>query len=284
MTSLDSSRFRHISTSSSEYESGGIRHAVVFSNALGRRGEISFFCPERDLLCENLPVVILLHGVYGSHWSWFQQGGAHRVVADMRAAESIRPVLLACPSDGLQGEGSGYLPLRSGNFEAWVLEVPEIIRALVPACSEASPVFLCGLSMGGYGALRLGAKYPERFAGISAHSPITTPDQFRAFLGPDEADDFLAQQTSDWNIPELMSRNRDSLPPVRFDCGSNDDLHAANNAFHQELLDRRIPHTYESLPGTHEWAYWHSNLSRSLAFVSALDEGRSRKSPSRTSL
>lgn len=49
----------------------GIRHATVRSEALGHRADLSTLvvpgtAPEA--------IVILLHGVYGSHWSWVHQG------------------------------------------------------------------------------------------------------------------------------------------------------------------------------------------------------------------
>jgi enterochelin esterase-like enzyme len=266
MKPLDPARFRHVSLSSPEHESEGIRHLTVFSNALRRRGDISFASPPARLLHEHLPIILLLHGVYGSHWSWFLQGGAHRVASAMYQAGTSAPFVLACPSDGLFAEGGGYLPQHDGDFEAWILEVPDLIRAAVPSCTEASPVVLCGLSMGGYGALRLGAKYPERFAAISAHSPITRIEEFRNFLAADQAEELFAQQARDWNILECISDNRDRLPPLRFDCGSEDDLRPGNDELHAALTRLGIAHTYEQLPGAHDWSYWHENFPRSLSF------------------
>lgn len=176
------------------------------------------------------------------------------------------PFVLACPSDGLFAEGSGYLPQHDGDFEAWILQVPELIRAAVPSCTEASPVFLCGLSMGGYGSLCLGTKYPERFAAISAHSPIIKVEEFRNFLAPDQAEEMFAQRARTWDILKCVRDNRDRLPPLRFDCGIEDKLGPGNDEFHAALTGLGIAHTYERLPGAHDWSYWHENLPRSLSF------------------
>jgi hypothetical protein len=62
------------------------------------------------------------------------------------------------PSDGLWGDGSGYVPHASQDFERWIVdEVPVATRIAVPACDDASPIFIAGLSMGGFAALRLNA-------------------------------------------------------------------------------------------------------------------------------
>src|SRR3546814_21116213 len=75
------------------------------------------------------------------------------------------------PSDGLWGDGSGYVPHRTRDFERWIVEeVPAAMRAACPACGPASPLAVIGLSMGGFAALRLAGQYPARFVGAAAHS------------------------------------------------------------------------------------------------------------------
>ena len=48
----------------------GIHHVTLKSAALHRRADISFYVPP-EAKVEKLPLVILLHGVYGSHWAWW---------------------------------------------------------------------------------------------------------------------------------------------------------------------------------------------------------------------
>jgi S-formylglutathione hydrolase FrmB len=188
----------------------------------------------------------------------------------MIAAGEIPAMTLVCPSDGLHGEGSGYLPLANGNFERWIEQVPEIVGTVISSYSQNSPVFLCGLSMGGYGALRLGSKFADKYAAISAHSSITSPDQFRHFLNEEEADHFLATETPEWSLLYWIERHREKLPPLRFDCGLEDELCSENDRFHDSLLERGVPHLYERLEGAHDWDYWRRNLRRTLLFFGAI--------------
>src|SRR3954468_5469655 len=80
----------------------GLRCATAYSRALGRRADVTFWAPDDDVA---LPLVILLHGVYGSHWAWAWKAGAP--LARPRA-------VLAMPSDGLFGLGSPPAPPRRG--------------------------------------------------------------------------------------------------------------------------------------------------------------------------
>ena len=149
------------------YESGGLRFITVKSNALHRRADISVFVPHTAFL-EAPNVVILLHGVYGSHWAWALKGGVHVTAAKLIEERRIRPAILVMPSDGLYGDGSGYLPHREADYERWITEdVIAAVREQITEIQSGSHFFIAGLSMGGYGAMRLGAKYPDIFSSFS---------------------------------------------------------------------------------------------------------------------
>jgi putative tributyrin esterase len=67
----------------------------------------------------------------------------------------------------LFGDGSGYVPHKTENYERWIVEdVIEVIKEQLPMVTQNSPIFITGLSIGGFGALRLGAKYPSVFCTI----------------------------------------------------------------------------------------------------------------------
>ncbi len=261
--------FRTIEISDSRFESEGLRWVTVKSRALGQRADLTLFVPQEPSLAQPLPLVILLHGVYGSHWAWAFKGGAHRTTARLIKSGEISPMVLAMPSDGLWGDGSGYLAHPQQNFERWIVEeVPAAACASVPAISEASPLFISGLSMGGFGALRLAAKHPGRFRGAGGHSSMTRFEQHTQFV--EEALETYSCPPEDRSVFETMLRNRDGLPPVRFDCGTEDPLLQANRELHAQMEVAGIHHEYVEFPGRHEWSYWEAHLSDMLRFFSGL--------------
>ncbi|WP_218280880.1 hypothetical protein [Verrucomicrobium spinosum] len=93
----------------------GLRFATVKSNALKRRADVALFTPQ-GYMPKSLPLVILLHGVYGSHWAWALKGGAHRVLQRLVSRDEVPPMMLAMPSDGLWGDGSGYLAHQEADY------------------------------------------------------------------------------------------------------------------------------------------------------------------------
>ncbi len=262
--------FRTVEWSDPRWERDGLRQITAKSPALAQRVDLTLHVPEaaRAVGAEGVPVVILLHGVYGSHWAWALKGGAHATNARLQREEGLPPFVLAMPSDGLWGDGSGYVAHRTQDFERWIVnEVPALVQQTVPAVTAASSWFIAGLSMGGFGALRLGAKYPERFRAIAGHSSITELEQLKPFVI--ESTGSFSALEGDRSVLDTMLRNRGRLPAIRFDCGTADPLLEANRALHDGLTRAGVSHVYEEFSGGHEWPYWETHLVDTLRFFAA---------------
>lgn len=238
---------------------------TVKSPALKARADLSIYVPLQATACANLPVVTLLHGVYGSHWSWALSGKAHETLQRMIDAGEIPPMLLVMPSDGLWGDGSGYVPHAEKDFEAWVsVDVPHAVSE-VTGNSLDVPHFIGGLSMGGFGALRLGAKYPERYKAFAGHSSITSLDQMPLFV--EEPMTAYPQVTGiDREVLAAILANRDRMGPFRFDCGIDDLLIEQNRSLAKALEASGADFIYEEFPGSHEWPYWEKQVVKTFQF------------------
>jgi len=259
------SRFHTTELSDPRFETDNLRFLTVKTPNLKGRGDICIFVP-KGATATDLPLVVLLHGVYGSAWVWAMKAGAHHTAARMIANGEIAPCILVMPSDGLWGDGSGYLPHGGYHFEKWIVEdVIDAVRGNIPQAQSSEVTYISGLSMGGYGALRLAAAYPEVFRAVSGHSSITNLATLAPFV---EEDSSVYQQTERYqeNVIDLLLKNREHLPPIRFDCGREDDLLEANRTLHQQLTDAGVSHVYEEFDGGHEWTYWETHLVDTLRF------------------
>jgi S-formylglutathione hydrolase FrmB len=252
-------KFRTIEISDSQFEKDNLRMMTVKSSNLKGRGDIVVFVPPK--IQRDTPVVILLHGVYGSAWSWPLKTGIH-----INELNAENPFVLAFPSDGLWGDGSGYLPHDGYNFEKWIAEdVPEILISEIENVSDKSPFFISGLSMGGFGALKIGAKYHQRFKAFSGHSSITHIEQMQLFVEEDMKH-FQQTENVDEDVFETIRKYKDRIGPFRFDCGADDLLIDYNKKLHAQLSAEEIAHQYEEFEGRHEWAYWTEHVKKSLDF------------------
>lgn len=262
-----STTLRNLELSDPRFEHEGLRHLTITSSNLAGRGDITLFVPAAARSLKSVPLVILLHGVFGSHWGWALRGGAHRTAVRLIEQGLIPPMLIAMPSDGLDGEGSGYVPFADGSrdFERWIVEdVPATVAMAEPCFNPDSDRFIAGLSMGGFGALRLAGKYPGKFRAASGHSSATEFEQLRMFVSEPLAKAGVVPGNT--SVVETLIKNRASLPPLRFDCGTEDILLEHNRQLHLELERAGVPHIYEEFPGGHEWPYWEKHLGDTLRF------------------
>ena len=257
--------FRSIELSDPQFETDNLRSITVKSPALGHRADITVHATPRAHATPDVPVVILLHGIQGSHWAWTQKAGAHRLNDALQLDAQFPAFVLAMPSDGLWGDGSGYVAHDEQNFERWIVEeVPAALSYAVPSVTRQSKIFIAGLSMGGFGALRLASEYPERFSGASAHSALTELAQLRRLVSEE-----ISIDTAPSVLASIL-KNRERLSPFRFDCGQQDALLTANRALSLALYSRGIPHRYEEFAGDHSWTYWGNQLERSLRFFAEI--------------
>lgn len=259
-------RFRTIEVSDPPFESANLRYITVKTPNLMGRGDLSVFVPKQAAgKSTPLPLVTLLHGVWGSHWVWSQKAGVHLTAQRMIDAGEIPPMLIAMPSDGLMFDGSAYLPHNDRNFEAWIVDdVPDAVSEAGLPIDAKSLRFIAGLSMGGYGALRIGAAYPDRYRAFAGHSSITDFPQMKLFVEEDlEA---YGPPTTERSVLQTLIQNGDKLPPFRFDCGVDDELIEPNRELHRGLKENGIAHEYEEHPGEHGWPYWIKHIEDTLRF------------------
>ena len=173
--------------------------------------------------------------------------------------------MLAMPSDGLWGDGSGYLVHSEADYEKWIVdEVPRAVEEAGVPVPPGAPRFLAGLSMGGFGTLRLGARYGRVFRAVSAHSSLTSLEELEQFV--ERLPEIPGQEAGDLAVLPTILANRADLPAIRFDCGTDDPLLDGNRSLHQRLLEEGVEHRYEEFPGGHEWSYWEEHLTDTLRF------------------
>ncbi len=123
------------------------------------------------------PVLYLLHGFTDSDERWFGSSGRHFVnvptAADRAYAAGAREVIIVMPNAFTKFQGSMYsCSATTGDWEQFVAHdlvtyVDAHYRTLAARASRG----LAGHSMGGYGAVRIGMKYPEVFSSLYSLSP-----------------------------------------------------------------------------------------------------------------
>lgn len=125
----------------------------------------------------HYPVLYLLHGFTDSDAHWFGLNGAHFVnvqgAVDRAYQKGARELIVVMPNAFTKYSGSMYSNSpTTGNWDAFLTQdlvkyVDQHYRTLAKPESRG----LAGHSMGGYGTLRIGMKYPGVFSSLYAMSP-----------------------------------------------------------------------------------------------------------------
>ncbi|MDH3704705.1 MAG: alpha/beta hydrolase-fold protein [Acidimicrobiia bacterium] len=263
-------RFRTVRSSDPTHLAPGLRFLTIQSPALAGRGDVAVHLTPHVDVPVDVPVVIMLHGVYGSFWNWPLAGGAHLTLDRLVHAGRMQPMVLVTPSDGLRGEGTAYLPHPDADYEAWIMDdVVDAVTEFIAPVTTDSPLLLGGNSMGAFGAARLGTRHSSRVAGIAMHSAITHLDQLAQFTVGDIGTD-AGIDGADRDLVRHFAATGDATPPVFIDCGRDDFLAKANDELHRTLEHLGIRHQYEIFDGAHDWDAWSTRIQHSLLFFESV--------------
>ena len=123
-----------------------------------------------------LKTVWMLHGYSGNCTDWQRMSGIERHAVSRRVAV-IMP----------DAENSFYADMAYGKpwFTYLTKELPDYLHRVLPLSDRREDCFIGGLSSGGYGAMKIGLTYPERFAAIACLSAYNIPEDF-AWQYPDK--------------------------------------------------------------------------------------------------
>jgi S-formylglutathione hydrolase FrmB len=124
---------------------------------------------------------------------------------------------------------------------------------------------IAGLSMGGYGAVKMALKHPELFAFAGSLSGALNAAQNLDALRPDFRAKLLevfgndGSPTRTENDVFLLLKKtsaQTALPYLYLACGASDSFLDTNRAFVLQLSSRKIEYEYHETPGGHTWEYW----------------------------
>lgn len=218
----------------------------------------------------GLPVVYLLHGMYGDANSWMRFSSVDRYAQDRRCA------VVTCSAGN-----SFYQNLPDGlQYEDFFTkELPGYISTLFPVSPRREDTFIAGFSMGGYGALHLALAAPERFAKAASMSgaldivslyqgakgsPTLSPFRWKAMFKDPEA---LAGSDSDLFAQYEKCAAKGCVPDLYMACGTEDMLYAMNVQARDRLLAMGAKLTYAEGPGSHDWNFWDQHIQKILDWL-----------------
>lgn len=250
-----------------------------FSDALGLSCSAHVLLPQPTIaqigmaggkLRATYPTLYLLHGLSDDHTVWMRRTSIERYAA----AKNIAVVMPAV--------GRSFYQDTAGGAKFWTFlsdELPALCERYFPLSTAREERFAAGLSMGGYGALRLALARPDRYAAAASlsgaldlsrrlreagrPSSLVSRAEYVGIFGP-------ALEAGDadlWPLAEKLGRSDAARPKLFLCCGTEDALLPESRAFRAHLDAVHLAATYEESPGAHEWGYWDAQIQRVLDWL-----------------
>lgn len=243
-----------------------------YSEALSRDVEFRAILPD-PLPGKPLKTLYLLHGAFGCNSNWLY----YTRIALWARQRNLAVIL---PN----GENTFYVDEKKGrSFYSRFIgqELVDYTRQLFPLSHRREDTFLCGLSMGGYGALVNGFKYWQTFGYIAGLSSALRVDSYRDSTDGPEVPYLLSRgylertfgdpdqvAGSDMDYEALaLTVPRDQFPGLYLCCGTEDSLLPSNRAFRDFLTAQGLPFVYEEGPGDHNWTFWDTYIQKILDWL-----------------
>lgn len=238
----------------------------------------------------DYPVLYLLHGLTQNYTVWGQMGvpfyaGMYNVIVVMPDGGNSWYVNWAESEDGQKNDWEDHI----------VRDVVGHVDANYRTIERREGRAITGLSMGGYGAITLGLRNPDLFVSIGTTSGAleygrdaarrlrdgdgpreprqrsTTPNPAIGIPGfssqaertPMGTDFLTAEQADAYDPFRLIRRiDRDRIPHIYIDCGTEDGLIDAARELAGVLMQMDVPFDYMQMSGRHNGQYWTQSIGR----------------------
>ena len=218
----------------------------------------------------KMTVVYLLHGAGGNFRDWSN----HTDVA--RFAE--RGLILVMPG-GDQSWYTNSAERPRDRYEDYITQdLITDVETRFPAASGRANRAIIGLSMGGFGAVKVALRHPDLYAFVGGlSSALDAPGRplsisrigqyrhYRSIFGP------VDSASRRENDPFALAKSVDAakMPYFFLTCGDSEGLLSTNRHFAQILEQRHFPYEFHVVPGGHDWKQWNARLDG--VFSSLLD-------------
>lgn len=210
------------------------------------------------------PTLYLLHGMSDDHTIWMRRTSIERYAAKLGIAVVMPAVNRSFYTD--MAAGPKYWSFISE-------ELPALARSFFPLAEEREMNYVAGLSMGGYGAMKLALTHPDRFAAAASlsgaldisHRALNFPGDFKLIYG--DVNKIKGSGNDLFHLADKLALSAGTKPDLYQCCGTEDFLYEDNIRFRDYCREVGLDLTYEEEPGEHEWGYWDRKIQNVLNWL-----------------
>ena len=239
------------------------------SESLGKTTACNIIMPQTTRISKKragkdgkFKCLYLLHGLSGDQSAWMRRTSIERY-AERYDIAVVMP----------DGGKSFYTDMKHGDryYQYIVHELPSIMEDLFPISSAREDRYIAGLSMGGYGALKIALREPERYCAASSLSPVGDIQTFvRSIMAGDHYETIFGKDRvvpDEDDILKLAEKNTSVKPRIYLAMGTEDSLYPFCVPVRDKLDELGYDLTYFEGPGNHTWEFWDEHIEKTLEWM-----------------
>lgn len=262
----------------------------IYSYALDKMTPLNLYLPCDDNRRFNVgkpqKTLILLHGLEGNYSYWTRYTSVERYAQE-------RNLALIMPD----GDMSMYADMRCGQRYAAYIgeELPKLLKSMFRLNLDRENLSIAGLSMGGYGALRMAFTHPETFGRCASFSGALMLgsreylEELKGYREPEAGETYVEMDEINRSMyhgalgayGEAMEYRQEhdllflagqaaasgkALPRTLLTCGTEDFLFQVNRDYSEKLNEAGIRNDLKSWPGIHNWLFWEECIRNYMDF------------------
>jgi putative tributyrin esterase len=238
-----------------------VQDASFHSRSLGRDVRYRVLLPDNYEDGGRFPVLYLLHGLYGDYLNWDTRTRLEDYTRSL-------PLLIVMPDAG-DSWYTNSATVPADKFEDYIAkDLIAEIDGKYHTVRDRHERAIAGLSMGGYGAIKLALKFPDLFVFAGSLSGALNAAQNLDELRPDFRANLVevfgsarSRTRTDNDVFQLLKApHSSSYPYFYLACGEGDFFLPINRAFVEQLSSAKIAYEYHEAPGGHTWEYWDESV------------------------
>ncbi len=244
---------------------GRVDTLQIYSPAMHKEVPCIVVVPDQYAASQTkYPVLYLLHGHSGNYLDWITR------VPRLKDYVDEYRMIVVCPDGGYD---SWYFdsPMDSSvRYESFMTQI------LIPAIDSIYRTLpnkqhraICGLSMGGHGAMYLALRHSNLYGAAASISGGVDIRPFPDNWGIKKQLGDIKTHRENWEkntVINLVDNLKNGTLKIALDIGTSDFFLKVNRALHQKLLRLGIKHDYTERPGGHTWDYWRNAIAYEMLF------------------
>lgn len=233
----------------------------IYSAALGTQQQVYVIIPQKNtsgeigissgIRSEKYKCLYLLHGLSDNHSIWLRRTSIERYASEYG-------ICVVMPF----ADRSFYTDMKYGGayYTYIAKELPAVIREFFNVSEKREDNFIAGLSMGGYGALKIGMRECSSFCAAAGISSVADIVSLKELFKNDIINIFgeemeIPEEDDLFKLAEKCNLNSHK-PRIYMGCGTEDFMYKENIRLKEKFESLNFDYTYRESPGGHNWTFW----------------------------